>query len=178
MAMSKYARGSLSTWYAEHFTRKSELVQQVMRQALELVVFRGQDVIAIRHLRDGSSVWLGQVENSIAKISMADFGGQEMLLAETSDHQFLLNIPPHARARSHGNDGLGRLIMGPKQFSLQAGDKVVIILGTIQIQVQIVPIFHFTSATKKRFKFRKEHWWVAAAVLYAVVMAIILIWKK
>lgn len=115
------------------------------RIALELVAVRGADVLGVRHVLEGGKVWVGQAPESIARIPMGEFGGRAALLAEVSDEQFVLHVPPRARARMHGHDGLGRLSIGPTMVSLAEGDRVVIVLGQVQIRARIVPIEAVTT---------------------------------
>jgi hypothetical protein len=109
------------------------------RQALELVALRGKDVLGVRHILDGRA-HVGSGPDAIARMAPSELGGGAPVIAEVAGGRFLLRVPPRARARLHGADGLGRLLTGPTELSLREGDRAVLVLGPVQIRAQIVPI--------------------------------------
>jgi hypothetical protein len=110
------------------------------KRALELVAVRGVEVVGVRHLLAGARAWIGTPSDAIAHISMDPFGGTPLVLGEATPTDFLIHVPPRARARTHGADGLGRLAMGPVTLSLREGDKTVVVLGAVRIRAQVVSI--------------------------------------
>jgi len=115
------------------------------RKALELVAMRGRDVIAVRHLLEGGTAWVGNVTDAIARISMNEFGGHPVVIGEVTPKAFALNVPPGARCRVHRTRDLPRLFAGPQKLTLRSGDRAVIVLGPVQIRAQVVDVETFAS---------------------------------
>jgi hypothetical protein len=140
-------------------------------RALEIVATRGRDVIGVRHLLEGGACWVGPAQSSIANVPMTDFGGSPSMVAEVVDGQCRVHVPPRARARAHGTDGLGRLLMGPVDLDISEGDRAVVVLGSVQIRARVINIeasgkvepYHHRDALK---------WVLAVATLYFVVLGI------
>jgi hypothetical protein len=107
--------------------------------ALELVAMRGKDVVGVRHLVDGGRAWVGPVADALARVPARDLGGHPYLVGEVRGGAFALSIPPRARARLHGADGIPRLMIGPHRIDLRRGDRAVLVLGGVQIRAQLVP---------------------------------------
>jgi hypothetical protein len=110
------------------------------QKALELVALKGRDVIGVRHLLEGGVAWVGQVADALARVPMSEFGGQPRIAGEVRGGSFLLHVPPRARARLHGADGLARIVAGPQKICLGEGDRAVLVLGPVQIRAQISTI--------------------------------------
>ena len=110
------------------------------QKALELVAMRGKDVIGVRHLLDGAAAWVGHVSDALARVPMQEFGGQPFMAGEVRGGSFLLHIPPKARARLHGADGIARILVGPHQIRLQEGERAVVVLGQVQIRAQVTSV--------------------------------------
>jgi hypothetical protein len=141
------------------------------QQALELVAVRGEDVIGVRHLLRGAKAWVGQAPDSIAPISMVDFGGQPCVVAEAAGRRFVLRVPPRARARSHGKDGLGRLAIGPIDLPVDDGDRMVIVLGDVQIRARLVPL-ELASAVPAKAPSETKRWMAAMGGIYVAALAV------
>jgi len=109
------------------------------RLALELVAMRGKDVIGVRHLRLGATAWVGNVADAIARVPARDLGGHPLIIGEARAGVFALHVPPRARARLHGADGIPRLMVGPHRIELHEGERAVLVLGSVQIRAQVVP---------------------------------------
>jgi hypothetical protein len=107
------------------------------RMALELVAMRGKDVVAVRHLLDGGKAWIGTSTESLVRVSMKDFGGEPAMLGEVDQGTYALHVPPRARARVHGADGIPRLLVGPQRVELREGERAVVVLGQVQIRAQV-----------------------------------------
>ncbi|TKC94131.1 hypothetical protein E8A74_48740 [Polyangium fumosum] len=122
-------------------------------KALELVALRGTEVLGVRHVLDGGVCWIGQAPESIARIPMTEYGGHPVAVAEVKEGQFVLHVPPHARGRTHGKDGLGRLVTGPVSFEVDEGDRAVIVLGPVQIRARLVAI---EASGKERVRIPNE----------------------
>jgi hypothetical protein len=122
-------------------------------KALELVALRGTEVLGVRHVLDGGACWIGQAPESIARIPMAEYGGRAVVVAEVREGQFTLHVPPRARGRTHGKDGLGRLVMGPVSLEVEEGDRAVIVLGPVQIRARLVAI---EASGKERVRIPNE----------------------
>jgi hypothetical protein len=137
-------------------------------RALEIVATRGHDVVGVRHLLEGGVCWVGSAQNSIANISMRDFGGHAAIVGRFVDGSCTVHVPPFARARTHGVDGLGRLLMGPTEVAVGEGDRAVVVLGAIQIRARII---HIEQAGKvETYRHRDALKWllVASAVYFGV----------
>ncbi|MDI1445648.1 hypothetical protein [Polyangium sp. 6x1] len=122
-------------------------------KALELVALRGTEVLGVRHVLEGGSCWIGQAPESIARIPMAEYGGQAAVVAEVKEGQFVVHVPPRARGRTHGKDGLGRLVTGPVSLEVEEGDRAVIVLGPVQIRARLVAI---EASGKERVRIPSE----------------------
>lgn len=136
--------------------RSRRIFDRSLSKALELVAMRGADVIHVRHLLPGGRAWIGSTGETIARVPMSEFGGQPMIVAEVSATEFILNVPPKARARTHTADGLGRLAIGPHRIALKEGDRSVLLVGPVQIRARIVtlqppPLKHPLSREAKRW---------------------------
>ena len=139
-------------------------------RALEVVAVRGADVLGVRHLLEGGVCWVGPAQSSIANIPMADYGGARMV-AEVVDGQCKLHVPPRARARTHGKDGLGRLLMGPIDVDIDEGDRAVVVLGSIQIRARVVNIE--TAGKVEPYRRRDAlKWLVATAAIYFAILGV------
>ncbi len=140
-------------------------------RALELVATRGADVLGVRHVLDGGECWVGPAHSSIAKISMAEFGGAAAIVANVNEGRCTLHVPPRARARTHGKDGLGRLLMGPIDLDVTEDDRTVLVLGSVQIRARVVKIE--TAATVEPYRRREAmRWLIATGGLYVTALAI------
>jgi hypothetical protein len=140
-------------------------------RALEIVATRGADVLGVRHLLEGGACWVGPAQSTIANIPMTDYGGGASMVAEVVDGTCKLHVPPRARARTHGKDGLGRLLVGPVDFDITEGDRAVVVLGPVQIRARVVNIQ--TSGKAETYRRRDAlKWLVAMAALYFVVLGI------
>jgi hypothetical protein len=133
------------------------------RLALELVAMRGKDVVGVRHLHDGGTAWVGNVAETMARVSMREFGGQPLIVGEVRSGTYTVQVPPRARARIHGADGIPRLVVGPHRIELLEGERAVVVLGAVQIRAQVVPF----EVPAPRFKVT-----AAAAVWVAVLGAV------
>lgn len=140
-------------------------------RALEIVATRGRDVIGVRHLLDGGTCWVGAAQSSIANISMREFGGHPLLLAEVVGGTCVVHIPPCARARMHGADGLWRLFMGPVDVILADGERAVVVLGPVQIRARVMHIERAGSANVHRRRDALK-WLLAMAALYFLALGI------
>ncbi len=140
-------------------------------KALELVALRGTEVLGVQHVLEGGSCWLGQMPESIARIPMTEYGGQPAVVAEVKEGQFVLHVPPRARGRTHGKDGLGRLVMGPISLEVDEGDRAVIVLGAVQIRARLVPV---ETSGKERMRIPGEtrRWLTVMAALYVTALAL------
>jgi hypothetical protein len=139
-------------------------------RALELVAMRGADVLGVRHVLEGGRCWVGPSEESIVRIPMGDYGGQAALVAEVVAGQCLLHVPPRARGRTHGKDGLGRLVMGPVSLEVKEGDHAVLVLGAVQIRARVVPVeARIAPATRMTVEVRR--WLTVMAALYVTALA-------
>lgn len=110
------------------------------RLALELVALRGKDVIGVRQLLAEGRAHIGDAPGSIARVSAGDLDRAAPVIAEVTGARYVLHVPRRARARVHRADGLARLLTGPTDVELRAGDRAVLVLGPVQIRAQIVPI--------------------------------------
>jgi len=140
------------------------------RVALELVAMRGKDVLGVRHLVDGGTAWVGNVGESLARLPMREFGGQPLMIGEARAGTFALHVPPRARARAHGRDGIPRLMMGPHHIELREGERAVLVLGAVQIRAQVVPFE--VSTTSSRVPLRVAAWAAAIGLVYAGALAL------
>jgi hypothetical protein len=109
------------------------------RLALELVALRGKDVVGVRHLVDGGTAWIGGVAGAIARVPGRDLGGEPQVVGEVRSGKYSVCVPPRARARRHGWDGVPRLLTGPERIELGEGERAVVMLGQVQIRAQVVP---------------------------------------
>lgn len=140
------------------------------RLALELVAMRGKDVVGVRHLHEGGSAWVGHVNDTMVRLSMREFGGQPLVVGEARSGTYAVLVPPRARARVHGSDGIPRLLVGPQRVELQEGERTVVVLGPVQIRAQVVPF----DAPAPRFGTAAiaAAWVAVLGVVYAAAMAV------
>ncbi|MCC6554828.1 MAG: hypothetical protein IT372_17780 [Polyangiaceae bacterium] len=103
------------------------------------MALRGRDVIGVRHVLDGRA-YLGGAFDGVTRAIAAVPGGDAPAIAEVTGERFVLRVPPRARARMHGVDGLGRLLCGPAEITLREGDRAVLVIGSVQVRAQIVPV--------------------------------------
>lgn len=136
------------------------------RPALELVALRGKDVIGVRHLRPGGAAWVGNVADSLARVPARDLGGQPLVVGEVRGGAYTLHVPPRARARYHGADGIPRLVMGPHRIDLKEGERAVVVLGAVQIRAQVVPF----EAPPGGLSLRAVAAWAAVAALASAAL--------
>lgn len=108
------------------------------RLVLELVAMRGKDVVGVRHLVNGTNAWIGNHADTIARLSMVEFGGHPLLLGEVEGGTFAILVPTGARARVHGSDGVPRIVVGPIRVRLVEGERAVLMLGPLQIRARVV----------------------------------------
>jgi hypothetical protein len=139
-------------------------------RALEIVATRGHDVLGVRHLLDGGSCWVGPAQATIVNIPMTAFGGSASMVAEVADGRCKLHVPPRARARSHGKDGLGRLLIGPTDVDITEGDRVVVVLGAVQIRARVINIENSGKVEPYRRRDAAK-WLLVVAALYFAVLA-------
>lgn len=118
---------------AEQGVRSRPARGTATQRALELVALRGRDVIGVRHVLDGRA-HVGSDPSAIARVPVGE------VIAEVEGERFALLVPAGARGRLHQADGLARLLTGPTQVLLHEGDRAVLVLGSIQIRAQIVPV--------------------------------------
>jgi hypothetical protein len=137
--------------------------------ALELLALRGKDVVGVRHLHEGGTAWVGPVADTMARLSMREFGGQPLVVGEVRSGTYTVRVPPRARARVHGSDGIPRLLFGPHRVELREGERAVLVLGAVQIRAQVVPF----EMPASRFKAGSAIAWLALlGVVYAAVLAV------
>lgn len=139
--------------------------------ALELVAVRGTDVIGVRHLLEGGQAWVGQSPDSIARVSMGEWGGRATVVAEAVGGRFVLHVPPRARARMHGRDGLGRLAIGPMDIEVEEGDRTVVVMGQVQIRARIVPV-EMSAPLSSRVPGEAKRWIAVMGALYITALAL------
>lgn len=118
------------------------------KRALELVAVRGAEVIGVRHLLAGARAWIGTQTDALAPVPVDAFGGAPIAIGESTSDAFLVQVPPNARARFHGADGLGRLLVGPDRVQLGDGDKMVVVLGPVQVRAQVVSVETMSRSPK------------------------------
>lgn len=140
------------------------------RLALELVAMRGKDVVGVRHLHDGGTAWVGNAAETMARISMRDFGGQPIIVGAVQSGTYAVQVPPRARARIHGADGIPRLVVGPHRIELLEGERAVVVLGAVQIRAQVVPF----DLPAPRFKVTASAavWVAVLGAVYAAAIAL------
>jgi len=139
--------------------------------ALELVAMRGADVLGVRHVLEGGKCWVGSSEESIARIPMGDYGGKPALVAEVVGGRCILHVPPRARGRIHGKDGLGRLVIGPVSLDVAEGDRVVIVLGAVQLRARIVSVETGAMMPEARMTREVRRWLTVVGALYVTALA-------
>lgn len=139
--------------------------------ALELVAMRGKDVVGVRHLVDGGRAWVGPVADALARVPARDLGGHPYLVGEVRGDCFALSIPPRARARLHGTDGIPRLMIGPHRIDLQRGERAVLVLGAVQIRAQLVP-FAAVGSPALKVAGAVMAWLGVIGLVYAAGMAL------
>jgi hypothetical protein len=138
------------------------------RLALELVAMRGKDVVGVRHLDEGGTAWIGNNAETLARVSVRDYGGQPFIVGYVRSGIYAVHVPPRARARVHGADGIPRLLVGPHRVELRDGERAVLVLGGVQIRAQVVPF----EVPSSRFKAGAALWMVVLGVLYAAAVAV------
>ena len=140
------------------------------RLALELVAMRGKDVVGVRHLLDGGTAWVGNAAETMARMSMREYGGQPFMVGTVRSGAYLVDVPPRARARIHGADGIPRLVVGPHHVELQMGERAVLVLGAVQIRAAVVPF----ELPAPRFKLTSGAigWVAALGAVYAAAIAL------
>jgi len=140
------------------------------RLALELVAMRGKDVVGVRHLQDGGSAWVGNVAETMARVSMREYGGDPLVVGEVRSGTHVVQVPPRARARVHGADGIPRLLVGPHRVELREGERAVLVLGAVQIRAQVVPF----EVPPSRFKVTAgvAAWIAVLGAVYAAAIAL------
>jgi hypothetical protein len=137
------------------------------RLALELVAMRGKDVVGVRHLRDGATAWVGDVAETLARVPMREIGDRPFLLGEVRAGTYTVQVPPRARARVHGADGIPRLVVGPHRVELSEGERAVVVLGPVQVRAQVVPF----EAPAGRFN-AVAAWVAVLGVIYVAAIAL------
>ncbi|MRG95140.1 hypothetical protein [Polyangium spumosum] len=140
-------------------------------KALELVALRGTEVLGVRHVLEGGACWIGQAPDTLARIPTAEYGGQAIAVAEVREGQFTLHVPPRARGRTHGKDGLGRLVMGPVSLEVEEGDRAVIVLGPVQIRARLVAI-EATGKERVRIPSETRRLLTVMGALYVTALAL------
>lgn len=137
-------------------------------RALELVVTRGRDVIGVRQLLEGRACWIGPAQSSILPVPMTQFGGRPLVIAEVVETRCKVYVPPNARARLHGKDGLGRLLVGPAELEITEGERAVVVLGAEQIRTRVI---HIESVRKVKPSTAREvvRWLMLGAAFCVVV---------
>jgi len=138
------------------------------RLALELLAMRGKDVVGARHLHEGGTAWVGNTAETMARVSMREHGGQPVIVGDVRAGRYAVHVPPRARARVHGADGIPRLLMGPARVELREGERAVLVLGPVQIRAQVVPF----EVPAPRFKVTRGAvaWTAVLGVLYAAAV--------
>jgi len=135
---------------------------------LELVVMRGRDVIGVRHLLDGHACWIGPAQSSILNVPMTRFGGHPQVIAEVAEARCKVYVPPNARARMHGKDGLGRLLVGPAEVEITEGERAVVVLGMEQIRTRVIHVERVGNV-KPSVRGEAIRWLMLAAAFCLVV---------
>jgi hypothetical protein len=139
-------------------------------RALELVAARGKEVIGVKHLLRGGRAWVGDAADALARVAMADFGGEPVAVGEVSGSRHLINVPPRARIRIDQPDNVTRIAIGPQRIALAEGERAVVVLGSVQIRAQVVAIETFArtvgvSSTATR-------WIVGVGAVYMAALAL------
>jgi hypothetical protein len=138
--------------------------------SLELVAMRGKDVVGVRHLHEGGTAWIGNGPDSIARVPLREHGGHPLIVGDVRAGTFAVHVPPRARARYHGGDGIPRLLVGPQRVELRHGERAVLVMGGVSIRAQVVPFevpcprFRVTSGAAA--------WMAVLGVLYAAAVVI------
>jgi hypothetical protein len=140
------------------------------RLALELVAMRGKDVVGVRHLHEGGSAWIGNTAETIARVPMREYGGHARVVGEVRSGTYAVEVPPRARARLHGADGIPRLLVGPQRIELHEGERAVLVLGAVQVRAQVVPFE--VPAPRFRLTAAAAAWVAVVGVVYAVALAL------
>lgn len=168
--MAKVSEDQVSTDGARVSQTELRSRATATRRALEVVAVRGKDVIGVRHLLGGGKAWIGNADESLARIAMGPFGGSAMIVAEVEGAEQVVNVPPKARARIHPREGLASITVGPQRVVLGEGDRIVVVLGGVQLRVQGVAIETFarglggTSAATR--------WLIVVGAIYVAALAI------
>lgn len=139
------------------------------RRALELVATRGKDVVGVRHVLEGGRAWVGNVADAIARAPLRDLGGHPHIVGEVQRGAYVIHVPPRARARLHGSDGVPRLLVGPHRVELGEGDRAVLVLGALHVRAQVVPF----ETAKEGLRAGEVGAWVAlVALVYAAALVV------
>lgn len=139
--------------------------------ALELVALRGRDVVGVRHVVAGERAWVGDVGESLLRLPARDLEGGPFVVGEVAGDRFVLHVPPRARARASGADGLGRLFVGPARVPLGPGDRAVLVLGRVQIRARVVPLSALGRRATSSWVATVARTLAAVLVVYALVLA-------
>lgn len=139
------------------------------RLALELVAMRGKDVVGVRHVQEGGTAWVGNVAETIARVSMREYGGHPFMVGDVRAGTYTIQVPPRARARVHGADGIPRLVVGPHRVDLREGERAVVVLGGVQIRAQVVPFE--VPASRFRITAGVAAWVAVLGAIYLAAMA-------
>jgi hypothetical protein len=134
------------------------------------VALRGKDVVGVRHLHEGGTAWIGEGPESIARVSLREHGGHPFIVGDVRAGTFAVHVPPRARARFHGRDGIPRLLVGPHRIELDHGERAVLVMGGVQIRAQVVPFE--VPAPRFRVTGGAAVWMAALGVLYAAAVMI------
>ena len=134
------------------------------------MALRGKDVVGVRHLHEGGTAWIGDGPESIARVSLGEHRGHPLIVGDVRAGTFAVHVPPRARARVHGRDGIPRLLVGPQRVELGDGERAVLVMGGVQIRAQVVPFE--VPAPRFRFTSGAAAWMAALGVLYAVAVLI------
>jgi hypothetical protein len=140
------------------------------RLALELVSMRGKDVLGVRHVQEGGTAWVGNVADTMARVSMREYGGQPLIIGEARAGTYAVQVPPRARARVHGADGVPRLVVGPHRIELREGERAVVVLGALQIRAQVVPFE--VPAPRLKVTAGAAAWLAVLGAVYAAAIAL------
>jgi hypothetical protein len=80
-----------------------------------------------------------------------------------------VHVPPRARARVHGADGIPKLLIGPARIELTEGERAVVVLGPVQIRAQVVP--YEMAAPRYRITAGVTAWALVLGAVYAAAVA-------
>jgi len=140
------------------------------RKALELIASRGREVIGVRHLVQGGTARIGDVREALARVPMNEVGGRALVVGEVTQSEYLLHVPPRARARWHSRGAIPRLLVGPETIALAPGDRAVLVLGQLQVRARIVDIE--ALSTGPRWGSGIAGWIVFVAAVYLAALTV------